>query len=267
MKIKIISVHFANLFKTIHLINRFKQYHLLSKIIIVNNSHKENGDKIIKRFQKITVINNKKNLGYGAAINKAILFTFKKKEIVDWFLILNNDLDFKKNIINELVNFAQKNNIDLLSPKILDEKGRIWFAGGEIDNNRFTAGHTQGKLDYLSGCCLLIKNEVIKKIGLFDEKYFLYYEDVDFCWRAKKAGFKLGIAQDLVVIHHTKKTTNQKEIMEYYLARNHLIFVKKFAPLRVKIRELIRLPKTLFDHWQKKEFKAIKGIEDAFLKK
>lgn len=267
MMIKIIIVHYGNINNTLQLINRLKHYRLLSKIIIVNNSNKGENNKIIKYFPKITVINNNKNSGYGPAINKAILFTFGNKENIKWFLILNNDLDFKKNIISEFVNFAQKNNIDILSPKILDEKGRIWFAGGEIDNNRFTAGHTQGKLDYLSGCCLLIKNEVFKKIGLFDEKYFLYYEDVDFCWRAKKAGFRLGIAEHFTVFHKTKKNQKEKQLMEYFLARNHMLFVKKQAPLPVKIREIIRLPKTIFDHWQKKEFQAIKGIKDAFLNK
>lgn len=270
MRIKIILVHYGQLKPTIKLLDQLKEFGLISSTVVVNNSKNPVVQKLKKIFKKISLINNHKNLGYAKAINKVIKNIINKKnnrDKTDYILILNNNLQFKNNIIPELIAYSKNNKTDLVCPKILDEKGRIWFTGGEIDKKRFTAGHTPGKLDYLPGCCLLIKGEVFRRIGLFDEKYFLYYEDVDFCHRAKKAGFKLGLAQDLVVIHHTNKTLYQKKIMEYYLARNHLIFVKKLAPLRVKIRELIRLPKTLFDHWQKKEFEAIKGIKDALFKK
>jgi GT2 family glycosyltransferase len=94
----------------------------------------------------------------------------------------------------------------------------------------------------------------------------MYYEDVDFCHRAKKAGFKLGIANKAIVYHHIKNSKKKISLMNYYLARNHFLFVKKHAPLFVKIRELIRLPITLWEHYRKKEFTALSGIKDFFLK-
>jgi GT2 family glycosyltransferase len=95
----------------------------------------------------------------------------------------------------------------------------------------------------------------------------MYYEDVDFCFRARKAGFKLGIADKAIIYHQIKRSKKGKKLMDYYLARNHLLFVKKHAPLFVKIRELIRLPKTLWEHYRNKEFGALIGIKDALLKK
>ena len=265
VKVKIITVHFGQLKPTFSLLNNLNKLSNLNNLILVNNSSAKIGHQIKIKFPKIHLINNPKNLGYGAALNIGIKLALEHSPY--FILILNNDLVVKENFLKELLNYSQKENVDLVSPKILDEEGKVWFNGGEIDKKRFTAGHTPYKLDFLSGCCLLIKSEVFKKIGFFDEQYFMYYEDVDFCFRAKKAGFKLGIAEKAIVYHQKKKTKKGIKLMNYYLARNHLLFVKKYAPLFVKLRELIRLPKTLWEHYRKKEFSALAGIKDALLKR
>lgn len=263
MNIKIIIVHFGHLKPTFSLLKNLSNLNHLSNIILINNSSLAFGKKIKKNFPKITLINTQKNLGYAAGLNIGIKLALKDNPL--FILILNNDVFAQKNFIKPLLDFAKKSKADLISPKILDQDGNIWFNGGEIDKNRFTAGHTLGKLDFLSGCCLLIKSEVFKKIGFFDERYFMYYEDVDFCLRARKAGFKLAIDEKTIVYHRVKKTDKKRKLVEYYLARNHLIFVKKHAPLKVKIREMIRSPKTLWEHLRKKEWEALRGIRDALL--
>jgi len=271
--IAIIIVHYGKIETTLNcLYSIAKQTTLndLKNLIVVNNSQTDIGKIIKKKFKQVPIINNSKNLGYAAAVNIGIKLAIKdnsqlRHPRVQFFLILNNDIIVKKNFLKNLLYYAKKHRLDITSPKILDQNGNIWFDGGEIDKNRFTAGHKKGKTDFLSGCCLLIKKHVFEKIGFFDEQYFMYYEDVDFCFRAIKAGFKLEIDNKTTVYHHVKRTKKGIKLMEYYLARNHLLFLKKHAPLFVKVRELIRFPKTLWQHYRKKEYAALAGIKDFFI--
>lgn len=260
--ISLIIVHYGKIETTLKCLSSLARVENLSNIIIVNNSQTSIEKTIKIKFKQVMVINNHKNLGYAAALNKGIKFVLKNNP--QFILIINNDVIVGKDFPKNLLTFAKKHQLDIVCPKILDQHGRVWFDGGEIDKNRFTAGHKKGKTDFLSGCCLLIKKKVFDKIGFFDEQYFMYYEDADFCLRAKKAGFKLGLAHKAVVFHHIKKTKKGEKLMEYYLARNHLLFLKKHAPIFVKIRELIRLPKTLLEHYQKKQFAALAGIKNFF---
>lgn len=262
--IAIIIVHYGNIETTVNCLSSISNLTNVSNLILVNNSQASIGKIIKEKFKWITVINNPKNLGYAAALNIGIKSALKTNP--QFILILNNDIIVRKNFLKELLSYCQKHQVDVVGPKILDQHGHIWFDGGEIDKNRFTAGHKKGKIDFLSGCCLLINKRVFDKIGFFDEQYFMYYEDVDFCLRARKVGFKLGIAEKAIVYHQIKKNEKQKKLMEYYLARNHFLFLKKHAPFFVKIRELIRLPKTIRQHYQKKEFSALAGIKDALFK-
>lgn len=264
MIVDIITVHFGKIQFTLSLLKNIKKLGYLRRLILVNNSSPSVGNQIKREFPQIILINNKRNLGYGAALNKGIKISVNKNS--QYILILNNDVIIKKNIIKSLINFSLKGGFDIVSPKVLDTKGRNWFLGGEIDKNRFTAGHSPDKYDFLSGCCLLIKTEVFKKIGFFDQSYFLYYEDVDFCYRASKANLKLGIDKNTIIYHQTKKNQNEIKVMDYYLAKNHILFLKKYAPLRVKIRELIRLPKTIIDHIKKGQISALKGVINGYLK-
>lgn len=263
MKIKIVTVHFGKLSKTFNFLKNLKKISWLNHLILVNNDHPNQGLKIKKKFPEIILINSPNNKGYGSGLNLAIKKTFQENP--EAILIVNNDIILEKTTISCLIDFIERKKVHIISPKILDSRGKIWFAGGEIDKNRFTAGHKAGKLDFLSGCCMLIKSEVFKKIGLFDEKFFMYYEDVDFCLRARKVGFKLAIVPQAIAYHYQEKNFFQKNKMEYYLAKNHLLFVKKHAPFWVKIREILRLPKTLYQHWKNKNFSAIKGVIEGII--
>jgi GT2 family glycosyltransferase len=291
-KVKIITVHYGKIKTTLNCLTSLNHLITLNDLILINNSQTNIGKIIKDKFKQVTVVNNQKNLGYAAALNIGIKLALKNNP--QFILILNNDIVVKKNFLKELLTFSKtdekpiklnkkttavseispsgtaavksylKNNkADLISPRILDQHSNIWFAGGEIDRKRLTAGHTRRKLDFLSGCCLLIKRQVFDKIGFFDERYFMYYEDVDFCFRARKAGFRLGIADKAIIYHYIKHSQKSTKLMEYYLARNHLLFVKKHASFFVKIREFIRLPKTLWQHYRNKEFAALIGIKDA----
>lgn len=115
---------------------------------------------------------------------------------------------------------------------------------------------------------MFIPAQLLKQGFRFYEPYFMYYEDVEFGVRAAHLGFSPQVVADSVVIHHEQSEhETAKKMKAYYLARNHLLFLERNAPLTIKLREFIRLPKTLFEHVRKQEYTALKGISDYYLRR
>ncbi|MBI3343154.1 glycosyltransferase family 2 protein, partial [Candidatus Gottesmanbacteria bacterium] len=119
-------------------------------------------------------------------------------------------------------------------------------------------GSGLGEQDYISGSFMAIHRNVWEATAWFYEPYFMYYEDADLCMRAKNLGFPLLQVKVDGFLHEPGKSLGK----EYYLARNHLLFAKRLAPILVKIHELLRLPKTLMEHNQMENSEAIRGIGD-----
>lgn len=253
----------------------------IKPIVILYHPTEKEINKLKKNFAKnllanpILIDNTKDNRGYGGGINKALK---SAKKNFDYFLILNPDVSLKRNAVREMVKVMESDSrVGIVGPKIVDGKGKIWSLGGELDKKRYTAGliglgrkniKLQKTLypDFISGTAMLIRKEVFQKIGLFAEDYFLYYEDVDFCLRAKKAGFLLAVAPKAEIVHFASSTVGKNSpLMQYYMARNHLLFAERFAPLFVKFYEIIRLPKTIFQ--ARKRPAELLGIRDYFLRR
>ena len=172
------------------------------KITVIDNNSTDNSLKNIIINDKISVIRINNNLGFANGYN----YGFKKilNNSDEFYLILNNDTILNENSIKNLVDGAKKygkNNI--YGPKIVDHSSNNnWFCGGKI--NFFTAqpfhlGINESELittyktanvDYVSGCCMLIHKNIIKKLSGFNESFDMYYEDVDLCLRAKKINSK-----------------------------------------------------------------------------
>ena len=176
-------------------------------------------------------------------------------------LILNNDTLAEKSLI---INLAQAlKSADIASPKIYfakgfefhkkrykeDELGRvIWYAGGRIDWDNIIGQHIgvdevdtgqfakSAEIDLATGAAIIVKREVFEKIGVFDEKYFLYLEDMDFCVRARRANFKIVYAPKAILWHKNAGATGSGSLLQdYYFTRNRLLFAAKWGKLRTKI--------------------------------
>lgn len=150
------------------------------------------------------------------------------------------------------------------------DRGKVfWYAGGKIDWENVITKHRgvdevdKGQYDkieetdYVSGCGMFIKREVLEKIGLLDDKYFLYYEDADFSIKAKKAGFQLLFVPKAKMWHFNAGSSEVGgPLQDYYMTRNRLLFGMRYVPLRAKIalfrwglsRLIVGRP------WQKKAF-------------
>ena len=134
-------------------------------------------------------------------------------------------------------------NIGISAGKIMyyNKKNIIWSAGGYIDENKSIGIHYgENQLDigqydkekyvtFLTGCIQVISREVIEKVGLYDEKYFLYMEDVDFCYRVMKHNYKLLYVPESKIYHKIGSSTGGEKSPHviYYSTRNRLLFNKK----------------------------------------
>lgn len=250
------------------------------KIIVVDNKSTDNTISRIKKFENIKLIENKSNLGFSAGNNVGIKYALDQS--ADVIFLLNPDTiiskTFLKNFNESTETLLRTHMVGVVGPKICDEDGTIWAVGGKLDKKRYSAYLVgNGKedsgqynsnlgLDYISATAAFIKREVFEKIGLFKDDYFLYYEDVDFCQRAFRAGFKLAIDPNISIIHYASSSVGKNSaVMQYYMARNHMLFLERFAPLSIKIRELIRLPKTLYQIRGEKY--ELLGLRDYFLRR
>jgi GT2 family glycosyltransferase len=92
----------------------------------------------------------------------------------------------------------------------------------------------------------------------------MYYEDADYSVRAKESGFPLFHAPVLGILHRSVRSRPTR-VMEYYLARNHLLFVKRLAPRTVQWYEMLRMPKIILEHIMKKEYEALMGVKDYII--
>ena len=275
-KVAIITVNYNGKEDTLELLKsiyglRFRSYDL--KIMVVDNaSSDESVSAIHKQFPEVDILQAGANLGFSGGYNKGL--EYAQIWGADYFFLINNDTLIKdSNLIEELIKTIKLDpKIGLVSPKIYFAKGFefhkdkyamedlgkvIWYAGGEFDWDNIGSIHRgldevdYGKYneiaqtDLISGACALIKKEVLEKIGLFDEKYFLYFEDSDFQKRATDAGFKKYYNGKASIYHKVSQSTGiGSKLTDYYHTRNRLIFGIKYGNSRTKfalLREAVKL--------------------------
>jgi len=206
------------------------------ELIVVDNRSNDDSVQLIKaQFPRIDLLKNKKNLGFAAGSNIGIKHALKHN--ADTVLLLNQDTLVKRNFLLPLLD----NDADVVAPLIkfkrkgkwfYDFGGKInWWIGKTIHDERAKAKNEKViKIDYVSGCCMLISKNVFEKIGLLDEKFFLYFEDVDFCLRAKKSGFKIAVEPKSIVLHKLVETGKKPFRQNLHLLRSYLLFVNRYIP-------------------------------------
>ena len=211
-------------------------------ILVDNGSHDGSPDILQKQFPNIKMIRNPKNLGFVGGNNVGIKETLKTG--ADYILLLNNDTVVEPDFLSLLVQTMENDKtVGVVSPKIMfyHDRKKIWFVGGNyLPIIRKTNHKHYGEVDcgqvkkitdvaWVSGCCMLIKREVVEKVGLFDPDYFNNYEDVDFCERAKVAGYKIMLVPQAKIYHKFAASMGGKfsPYYTYYRTRNNLLFYKK----------------------------------------
>ena len=239
-KVSIIILNWNGLKDTIECLESLRKITYPNyEVIIVDNGSSGNDPDVLEQKYKdyIRLIRNKENLGFAGGINIGIKYAFKKK--ADYILNLNNDIIVEKNFLEPLVEDMLKDerigitgpaNYCYYEPQKLFSSGRKinWWKGGTIELDL-----RQGpkEVDCLAGCCLLIKKEVINKIGYFYKPYFLDFEETDYCVKAKDSGFKILCEPKSKVWHKIRATLDKIPAAHcYYFYRNKLLFMRRNAP-------------------------------------
>jgi GT2 family glycosyltransferase len=242
----------------------------LFEIIIVNNGKKNELAGLTDSFPFVTIIQTENNLGFGSANNLGA-----KKACGELLFFLNPDTkiifaDFQK--IYE--KFQTNPNIGIAGVRLIDENGnqQRWGLGAEVTLKQIfknklslqnhSKNETQKDPDWISGTALFISKKLFNKLNGFDEKFFMYFEDVDLCKRARKSGNKVVCFNDFSILHYGGKSYYQKNTQkkQYYLAQDYY-FKKHFGNTRLfwlKFFRLIGMPIFIFlsnlkNNWHKKE--------------
>lgn len=237
------------------------------KIFIVDNNSSDGSQKMIKtEFGYINLIENKENIGYGKAINQAIKLATTK-----YLIVLNSDVEFKNDVINELLNFAKSNDkIGVIGPKLLNPDGTVQVSYNKYYLNIFKlfldrvlyfnflklklresklflrlfhSNNKIKKVSWVGGSCLFINKEILDKIGYFDENYFMYGEEMELCKRVKDNKYLIYYLPKAEVIHYGFKSSFNnfdKVFIEMY--KSDIYFFKKYySPFILNLAKIVIL--------------------------
>ena len=215
-------------------------------IIIVNNGSNSLNGVCETTKEKTRIIQNPSNIGFTGGNNLGIKEALKNQ--ADYVLLLNDDTVVSPDFLNILVNYGENHpDAGMLGPKVyyFDEPKKISFAGAElnktsgfiytphydeIDNN--TIDEIPVESDYVTGCALLVKKSLIEKIGLLDERFFLYWEDIDWGLRSKKANFNNMIIPASKIWHKISTSSGgpNSPLKLYHKTRGHLLLADLHLP-------------------------------------
>jgi len=206
------------------------------KVIVVDNNSTDGSKKMIKtKYPKIDLIKNLKNEGFAKGNNICFKYTIKKYN-PSYFYLLNNDTLVKKNWLSEAIRTAEKNElVGIVGSKQLNFEGEPSISAGWIKmfGVKYYYGNEEKEVGWVSGAGLLIKKEVIEKIGLLDEIYMpAYYEETDFEKRALYSGFKIIHCPTSIFMHKGGVTTSKlKTNFNQIHYQNRIIYFLRYHSL------------------------------------
>jgi GT2 family glycosyltransferase len=259
-KVAIIILHLKGIPCLVDCVDSLNKITYQNYSIIVVHNGSENivlRDALSSISQHITkVIDTEENLGFARGNNIGIRQALK--DGAEYVLLLNDDTEVSPEFLKKLVEIAEvQQDAGMLGPKIynIDEPGKVWFAGARFDRKIckvITTGFGQTsksdvnnhvESDYVTGCALLIKKETLEKIGLLDERFFLYCEDVDWGLRCIKAGLKNLIVPDSHIWHKASASSGGIDslIRAYHKTRSNLLLARIYTP-----HALCKLQRSLF---------------------
>jgi len=215
-------------------------------VVVDNGSIDESVSAIRAQFSEVTIIENRKNIGYAKGFNTGLQYAYERG--ADYFLILNNDTVVDQHAVSELVKAAQGHKqIGFVTGKVywyakaevLQTVGRHsdpnrllerQIGSGEVDNGQYDE---EREYDFVDDVFLLVNREVYEAVGGYDSHFFLYFEETDWCARVRKAGYSI-LFTPLARIWHKGNTGGQgvdvSPLRHFYLTRNEIIFFKRNAP-------------------------------------
>ncbi|GGH80084.1 glycosyl transferase [Filimonas zeae] len=241
--VSVITVNFNQsevteaLLTSIRLKNSFKSL----DIIVVDNGSVNNPVPAWKtRYPDIQFIRSDKNLGFAGGNNLAIPYAKG-----DYLFYVNNDTEFTEGLVEALVQTLEAHEeVAMVSPKIHyhQQPGLLQYAGftemnyytarnaciGQFEQDKGQYDHTSGETGFAHGAAMMVKRAAIQKAGLMKESFFLYYEEMDWCARIKKAGFTIWVNTQALIYHKESVSVGANSpLKEFFMNRNRLLFIRR----------------------------------------
>ncbi|MEJ7645954.1 MAG: glycosyltransferase family 2 protein [Chryseolinea sp.] len=262
----------------------FKDYHLY----IIDNTPALSTTTLINELCKqypisgTVHIQNEKNVGVAKGNNQGI--ELSRADGCSHTLLLNNDIEFQHpQLISKIYEYSVSKNEPIIVPKILFYDSRkIWLAGGRFSRMKGVAYHigigdedsarydTPAHFEYSPTCFMLIDNNVFNKVGTMDERYFVYYDDTDFIYRAIQSGYQVFYFPEFSVLHKVSSSTGGEESLFsiYFTIRNRIFFIRKNFSGFSKFMAITYTLLTRTARWilfsDKKKKELIRAVRDGF---
>ena len=247
-----------------------KQVYKRFKIYLVDNgSNKEALSEFLSKYPEVILIRNERNLGVAEGRNVGLREILKSD--YSYILILDNDTIIEDNeFLEKMLHSMYLFDTDILGPLIINKGKRKALIGGykapfwgfpifRKYDMRSSKRPIPRRVDFISGCAQLVKAEVFRKIGLYDARFTPYGpEDIDFCLRASKAGFRVFVDPELSIIHISKGSYKTTVSHLEYAIRGQIRLLRRhseFPVISVIFHVLYKTPKVLAQSLGEKNFR------------
>jgi GT2 family glycosyltransferase len=224
----------------------------LEIIVVDNGSVDGTAGAIRSKYASVTVLENDENLGFAEGNNVGLRHALKGN--AEFIMLLNNDTVVDPAMLNELLAVAESDStIGIVGPKMLyfDQPDVIWCAGNRLDwrtgeSIRLQADQVDAdpeelprEVDFITACGICLRREVIEQIGLLDLRFFIYYEETDWCMRARSAGWRILYVPRARMWHKVSAAMGTTSpATSYYMSRNVMLFMSKNRQGFSKLRSL-----------------------------
>ncbi len=213
------------------------------EVVVVDNGSTDGSVEAIRqRFPNVTIIENGENLGFTGGNNVGLRHALPRG--AGYALLLNNDTQVAPDFLRHMVEAAEADpGIGIVGPTIYyhQQPDHIWSAGGAIDRPRGQTrmigldepdvgqyGTAPREVDFVTGCALLVRKSVLEQVGLLDEQFFAYYEEVEWSARARRAGYCIVSVPKARVWHKiSPQTRSDSPLVHYLMTRNRLLWIKE----------------------------------------
>lgn len=277
--VSIISVNYNQPKPTIEFLRSLNQFAANDNIevILVDNANKEDHEQEFRNaYPSLIYIQSDENLGYAGGNNVGIAAAKG-----DYFLLLNNDTEITEGFIPALVKeFEQNENIGLLSPLIIffDDRKTIQYAGftpmnyvtarnsaiGSMQEDKGQYNNDSRETGFCHGAAVMCRRSDLEKAGLMDERYFLYYEELDWCEKFKNIGKKIWFTGKAKIYHKESMSVGRESIVKtYFMTRNRWLYIRKnTGALNIFLFSLyyifVAIPKQVLIYLKKKRYDLVK---------
>lgn len=249
-------------------------------IIVLDNASSDGSvEAVTSGFPQAEVVHLRENLGYAGNNNVGIVLALERG--AEWVLVLNEDTILAPDCIQRLVDAGESEAlVGMVGPLVLhaDEPEVIQSAGGRL-TRRWDAVHigqnmdntcrftTPRHVDWLSGCALLVRRQLIDSIGLLDERFFYYWEEVDWCLRARFSGWTLILEPRAELWHKgVQRDYEPTPNVAYYNTRNRLLLMHKHrAPVVARLTTTLHLARTALSMTLRPRWRDSRSHRNALL--